>query len=485
MALTAKQEEILAALADQIDENDATEMISDLPDLTPGTGDIIMEGTGPDGQSGKFGLFNIIKSRDMKIAARRHDQTKATPLGEAWGNLDLLRELPGELGLGAYLTTDDRKSRKLDPTNHYKFADGTPAKLDGSMGQYMWCWRDMYYAWWVEGNHFYEGVSFSPIEKKNGECYRIPAGGTSALGNGVVDRTTNTLCSLISDDPRYRGGNNNVAYDGTHRTFLGKPATGIAMTNFSVYARKRGEGWESQWYVSRAVQEFLFRIIMGTRHSQSEFNPTKDANGLYSCGLGPGLTDVSSANWNAYNAYYPLVPTSAGVELGDGVGVAQYAIPNEDGSVFHTAKIPVFFGLKNLYGNLWTGVRGLITDAGPEVSSVYVAPSLYANYANDSIAGMIKAAELSRTESYIKKISMNKLCGMPTEGGASSATYYCDNHYVNHNTSQGLRCRLAGGSANDGAAAGAFVSHSHNAVAISTAHISGALCFFEEDPVMF
>jgi hypothetical protein len=481
MDFTQEQIVKLAALADAMD---GTAMIGDLPTLTPGTGDIIMEGTGPDGQSGKFGLFSIIKSRDMKIAARRWNQTQATPIGEAWGNIDLLRNLPAELGLGCYLTTDDRISKKLDPTNHYKFADGTPAALDGSLGQYMWCWRDMYYAWWVEGDYFYEGVSFNPIEKKNGECYRIPAGGTSALGNGVVDRTNLILCSLISDDPQYRGGNNNVAYDGTYRTFLGKPATSIAMTNFSVYARKRGEGWESQWYVSRAVQEYLFRIIMGTRNSQTALNPEKDANGLYQGGLGPGFTDVPSADWNTYNGYYPLVPTSAGVELGDSVGVAEYDIPNEDGSVFRNAKIPVFFGLKNLYGNLWTGVRGLITDAGPEISSVYVAPSLYANYANDSVEGMIKAAETYRTESYIKKLSMNKLCCMPTEGGASSSTFYCDYHYVNHNTSQGLRGRLAGSSASFGANAGAFVSGSAYAVAYSSSSFSAALCFFEEDPVM-
>ena len=254
------------------------------------------------------------------------------------------------------------------------------------------------------------------------------------------------------------------------------------MTNFSVYARKRGEGWESQWYVSRAVQEFLFRLIMGTRNSQSAFNATKDANGLYACGLGPGVTNIP--DWYGYNGYYPVIPTSAGVEMGDGVGEAQYAVLNEDGSTRYDAKIPVFFGLKNLYGNLWTGVRGLITDAGPEVSSVYVAPSLYAGYDNNSVAGMIKASETYRSESYIKKISMNKLCGMPTEGGATAATHYCDYHYVNHNSSQGLRCRLAGGSAYLGAAAGAFVSISNRAVADSYASISGALCFFEEDPVM-
>lgn len=442
MAFTEQEESKLRTVLSAFDNG---KRIADLPAASGGLEDYTVEVQDVSGESARLNLFHAISTVNKKIAIRRWDETKATPIGEAYGNLDFLRELPSVLGLGCYLVTDDRKRRKLDPTNHYKFADGSPAKLDGSDGQYMWCWNAHYYASWKEGNYFYEAVSLNPIEGV--ECYKIPAGGTSALGNAVLDRTTSTLCSLISDDPKYRGGGNQADWDGTYRSQLGKPVSAIAMTNCSVYARKRGEGWESQWYVSRAVQEYLFRLIMGTRNSQAEFNPVKDANGLYCCGLGIGLTDWSSADWSNYNGYYPLVPTSVGVELGDSVGVAEYDIPASDGTVFRVAKIPVFFGLKNLYGNLWTGVRGLITDAGAEKSFVYVAPSLYNNYSNDSVAGMIKAAEIYRTDGYIKKISMNKLCCMPTEPGATSATYYCDHHYANHNTSQGLRCRLVGGSA--------------------------------------
>lgn len=456
--------------------------IADLPLATGGLEDYTVEVQDAGGESARLNLLHAISVVNKKIAIRRWDETKSTPIGEAYGNIDFLRELPSVLGLGCYLVTDDRKRRKLDPTNHYKFADGSPAKLDGSDGQYMWCWNAHYYASWKEGNYFYEAVSLNPIEGV--ECYRIPAGGTSALGNAVLDRETNTLCSLISDDPKYRGGSNQANWDDTYRTQLGKPATGIDMRNTSAFARKRGEGWESQWYVSRAVQEYLFRLIMGTRHSQSDFKPEKDANGLYCCGLGLGVTTIGGSAWTEYNGVYPLIPTSAGVELGDGVGEVAYDIPGADGGVFQSVKIPVFFGLKNLYGNLWTGVRGLITDAGAEISSVYVAPSLYDNYANDSVAGMIKAAETYRTDGYIKKLSMNKLCCMPTEPGGSAATYYCDYHYVNHNNSQGLRCRLAGGSAFNGADAGAFVSYSYYTVSTSSANISGALCFFEEDPVI-
>lgn len=479
MAFTEQEESKVKTIIAAFDNG---KRIADLPLASGGLEDYTVEVQDAGGESARVNLFHAISIVNKKIAIRRWDETKGTPIGEAYGNIDFLRELPSVLGLGCYLVTDDRKRRKLDPTNHYKFADGSPAKLDGTDGQYMWCWNAHYYASWKEGNYFYEAVSLNPIEGV--ECYRIPAGGTSALGNAVLDRTTNTLCSLISDDPRYRGGGNQADWDGTYRTQLGKPVSGIAMTTCSVYARKRGEGWESQWYVSRAVQEYLFRLIMGTRNSQAAFNPEKDANGLYCCGLGAGVTNAVYSQWTDYNAVYPLIPTSAGVELGDGVGEAAYDVPAEDGSVFLATKIPVFFGLKNLYGNLWTGVRGLITDAGAEISSVYVAPSLYDNYANDSVAGMIKAAEIYRTDGYIKKISMNKLCCMPTEPGGSAATYYCDHHWVDHNKNQGLRCRLVGGSANNGAYAGAFCSYSYHAVATSSSNFSGALCFFEADPVI-
>ncbi len=480
MALTAAEEAKVKAMLTAFD---GAKRINELPLASGGIEDYTVEVQDATGESKKLPLYSAIGTANKRIAMRRWNETLSTPIGEAFGNIDFLRDLPSALGLGCYLVEDDRTRRKLDTTNHYRFDDGSPAALDGTMGQYMWCWNKHYYASWKEGNYFYEAVSLEPIEGK--ECYSIPAGGTSALGAGVVDRTNLTLCSLISDAPQYRGGGNNAELDGTYRTSLGKPTTVVRSDFFSTYARKRGEGWESSWYVARAVQEYLFRLIMGTRHSQSAFNPEKDVNGLYSCGMGAGVTGLTSAQWGEYNGWNPIIPTSAGVELGDSIGVATYEVPAADGGVFYTAEIPVFFGLKHLYGNLWDVVRGIITDAGTEKSLVYVAPSLYADQSNDSVAGMILATETYRAESYIKKISMNKLCCMPTEGGASITSYYGDCHYVDHTMTQGLRCRLAGGSARDGTAAGAVASHSSNTVSTSSSTISGSLCFFEEDPIMF
>jgi hypothetical protein len=296
-----------------------------------------------------------------------------------------------------------------------------------------------------------------------------------------MDRTNNLLCSLISDEAQYRGGNNNAAYDGTYRTFLGKAATSIVYGTFSTYARTRGVGWDANWYVAQAVTEYLFRIIMGTRNSQAPVNPEKDINGLYQGGLGNGVTTLSSAEWSTYNGSYPIIPTSAGVELGDGTGEVSYNIPAAEGT-FKTVQIPVFFGLKHLFGHLWKVVRGVQINAGSEKTEIYVTPSLYSGFDHTTIAGLIKTVEIPRADSYIKKISMNKLCGLPTETGASANTYYCDQLWSN--TSQGLRCRLSGGSANSGAAAGAGASIAYYAWSNANTYVSSPLCFFDEDVIM-
>jgi hypothetical protein len=485
MALTQQQEQILAEIADNYQN---AKNITDFP--TAEAGEIEQghcEIVTPAGENKKFNFFQAVHSKE--IACRRWNETLSTPTGEAWGNIDFLRALPSILGLGCYLVADDRTKRKLDPTNHYRFADGSPAELDGSMGQYMWCWDAHWFCTKKEGNYLYEAVS---LEKLSGwECYHIPAGGTSALGFGVMDRTNNKLCSLISEDARYRGGSNNANYDGTYRTMLGKPATAMAGRTFSTYARNRGLGWEAGWYVSRAVEEYLFRIIMGTRHSQAAFNPEKDANGLYQGGLGKGVTEFNYTTWGDKFGHYPIIPCAVGVELADGVGVVNYDVRDEDDAIIYTGGVPVFLGLKHLYGHLWRQIRGLIIDVEPEEigrTRTYVAPSMYDHVPtvdnDNTVAGMILASEQPRAEGYIKKQSMSKLCCTPTEVGGSSGTYFCDYWYSYWQLAYGLRCRLAGGSAYNGADAGAFLSNANSAVAVSGANYSAPLCFFTEDPVM-
>ena len=266
------------------------------------------------------------------------------------------------------------------------------------------------------------------------------------------------------------------------------PATNISTTYFGTYARRRGdgEGWEANWFVARFVVEFLLEIIMGTENSQEAFNNLKDANGLYQGGFGTGVTDMP--DWVNYNGSYPVIPTSIGLEAGDGVFLVEYKLPQSkiaEGDTYKTFNVPVFFGLVGAgYGHLWQWVRGLIMDAGEEKSLVYVAPSMYAAYDPNTVAGKIMVAECPQVPGYIKRKSYHGLCCMPTEIGGSSTVRYSDNFSTSAETSKGLYVRAAGGGAASGSGepAGASCTRVTFADSYAYSYCSAPLCYFEEDP---
>ena len=473
---------------------EAYENAKRINDLEPANGELSamrIEVMDSSGETRSMELERAVAEAGNPVAGRWWDKTLATTKAGGWhGSLDALRQLPATLGLGRYLVTDDRQMRKLDPLGSQRFEDGSPAALDGSMGQCMWCWsRGWYFTLWSEGNREYWDITLKPIPGK--KSIYIPAGGTSWLGAGVMDRTTQMLCSVISDDERYRGGSgvsrgdaneNHPGLDTPQVTMLGMPATAISTTNFGAYARKRGEGWEANWFVAQAAVQILLAVIMGERNMQAAYNPEKDADGLYQGGFGAGVTTMSDADWNKYNGYYPLVPTSVGVDMGDRTGLVEYSIPAsanaEDQTVpARTFQVPCFFGLMHAgFGNLWRWVRGLIISLREnETAEVFVARSLYAGYDPNSTEGMIKVAEMPTTAGYIKRISMEGLCCIPTEVGGSSVTYFADWLYRNPPETVGLRVRAAGGSANNGTNAGPFATNTNNTATTANANYSSPL----------
>lgn len=433
---------------------------------------------------------------DPDIAGRVWNEDNATSKAEShYGSLKALRDLPKRLGLGRYLVTDDRQKFKLHPNDSHKYLDGSPAALDGSEGQCMWCWNGFYANIWHEGSRLIKAVTFDgPVGGETSVW--IPAGGISWLGAGVMDRTNNILCSVINDSEQFRGGSgvainpdiysNAPAADSPQITMLGMPATNISTTNFGTYARKRGEGWEANWFVARFVVEFLFEVIMGTENSQEAFSALKDANGLYQGGFGTGVTDMP--NWNVYNGFYPVIPTSVGLEAGDGVCLVPYSLPQTDGAegeAYKTFNVPVFFGLVGAgFGHLWQWTRGLIMDAGEEKSLVYVTPSMYADYDPNTVADKILVAECPRVYGYIKRKSYQGLCCMPTEVGSSGTIRFADYFSTDAATSKGLRLRAVGGRADHRANAGESCTYASGAADYEEIYFSAPLCYFEEDPVI-
>lgn len=430
----------------------------------------------------KFGFVPVSMVTQGGYACRRWGMTKSTPVGEAYGNIDYLRELPSLLGLGCYLVDKNHGRRKLDPTNHYKFATGETAKLDGSMGDYMWGWgTKWYYSWWVEGNYYYEAASLKPIPGH--ENYVIPVASTSALGVSVVDRENLELVSVVNNSAKYRGGTNDATKDSAFDSFLGQAATNLDAATFGSYARKKGDGWEAYWYAHSAVIGILFRIIFGTRNVQAAYNANKDANGLYQGGLGAGVT----GGWPASFKDRPFLPTSVGIELGDKCGVVTAQVRNSSGNIEKTYNVPVFFGLKNCFGYLGRFGRGeLINKTAGGGGDFYVVPRIYSTYSMNSLSGLVKAGSIPATSNagweFIQEVSMNRLGHFPTVCGAQAteSTYYCD-ALNNNNAVSGLLVPYRGGNANHAGNYGPEYFLANSAVSSAYAYCGSPLCESAED----
>lgn len=123
-------------------------------------------------------------------------------------------------------------------------------------------------------------------------------------------------------------------------------------------------------------------------------------------------------------------------------------------------------------------------DAGEEKSEVYVSRSMFAAFDPSTVNDKIKVAECPQTEGYIKRISYQGLCCMPTEVGGSPTNNYPDYFYTNAKTSKGLRVRAAGGDAYVGTHAGAFYANSTDAAAVAGADYSSPLYFARYKPEM-
>ncbi|EJW91711.1 hypothetical protein EVA_20178 [gut metagenome] len=394
----------------------------------------------------KVGWINASHMIKGGYACRRWNINHSSPVGEAVGNIEYLRKLPGLLGLGCYLVDKNHTRRKLDPTNHYKLATGEPAKLDGSMGDYMWGWgTKWYYAWWREGSYFYEAASLNPIPGK--ENYVIPVASVSAIGPATVDRTSMELASVINTTAQYRGGDNNAALDSAFNTQLGRAACKMTAAQAGEYARKKGEGWEAGWYAHHAAIAALFRIIFGTRNMQDAVKPDKDANGLYQGGLGIGASNFGAwyANKDEYNLY-PCIPTDAAVDMADGCGEKVIKVKLKAGTTVDV-RVPVFFGLKNFFAYMYHWERGILINKKTDGSGeVFVTPKLYSSYSITSLAGMTKVSEVPAAKKansweYVSQISMQNLCHKPTVTEATASTYYADGYY-NNNDKAGLRVPL-------------------------------------------
>lgn len=373
----------------------------------------------------------------------------------------------------------------LHATDSTKRDTGAAANLTGADGQVMVEIPKHYRKFEFDGTDLIALISEYPLPG----FHEVPKMYRSAY-EATVDRTvaaTPKLASVVNTTAAFRGGNNNTAYDGTYRSFLGLPATGISLTNFRNYARNRGtaglngKGWNCDLYAAQLATYWLFVIEYANLNSQAAYNAATDENGYKQGGLGDGVTTMSSGNWSTYNGYYPVVPCGVTNSLGNNTGVVPHTIDNETG-VSYTFNVPSYRGIENPFGHIWSWTDGCKCEIQSEeaggLSKFYVCDDP-AQFQDSSYNGYDYRGDLPRKEGYVKRIMGGEFGeNMPVEVGGGSTTYFADYFYTNIPTSgTAMRGVLFGGGAYSGAFAGLSFANTAYAATITSAYFGSRLCF--------
>lgn len=480
MALTAAQEQTLVQIIEAFQNG---KRLSDLPDVK-GTNpfDLLVEVLDTDGESKKAALASLLPYLEEQCSyGAERSLSVSSPTCTRIGDVTLHKSLPIHSRLKGCLLDDNG-----DVTEYLAPNDWTGQTRDGSRGQVMVEIPLHYRKFSYEGGMFRVRLSELPLPG----YHQVPKMYISAY-EATVQRTGNKLSSVVNDSVDFRGGNNNATWDGTYRSLLGLPATGISRTNFRNYARNRKAGsteWNCMTYEAQKALYWLFVVEYATLNTQAAYNPELTAEGFRQGGLGAGVTDLNGSKWSAFNGYYPFIPCGFTDSLGNGTGVVPFTMPDEydpDATAPVVTNVPRYRGIENPFGHIWQWTDGInvrisptVENGGDGLSKVFVCKDP-AKFNDTNYEGYSHVGNEARNEGYVKEIIGGEFGEiMPAVcSGAGSTTYFCDYHYTNIPTKETLRGVLFGGRSNDGAYAGLAFADSIHAPSSTYALFGSRLCF--------
>ena len=415
---------------------------------------------------------------------RKHVNS-SNPEGEPVGNLFRLARMQSILKLGGYMVKNDHSRKKLSLSDHRFYEeDGSAVVFTGAHGHYHWgSGVEMWYGSWIEDGFEYEVFDDRIIPGH--PCVKIPIFSVSASGRCAIDRTNLQLVDYISEDARYRGGNNEASWDGTWRSLLGMPVSNIPIGTLTGYARKNGNLWFSNERVAIFIVGALMRVFFHNANIQADFVEGVDERGLHRGGLGMGVLYDNDIQWGdrAYNPYFKM---SVGIEKGDFTGLISYTITKSDGTTKTVTGMPCFMGLKNWSQSLWIMTEDeLLVCNSNKTQSLYVkkvidgtAPSLSGT--SDMVLAATCPAHDSGSWSYIKQTTKAYLSGAPIVDGGTNDTFMCDGYYNPAVTDGSVRGAIRLGGASDGDGAGSCLLYGYGAPSHADAGGGAVLCEFTE-----
>lgn len=411
------------------------------------------------------------------------DTSVASAAGTRLGRSELHANLPIQSKMRRCVLKDDGTvNYYLHDTNSALKSTGAASVLDGTDGQVMVEIPAHYRRFETEGTKQRAYISEYPLPGFK----LVPKMYISAY-EATVDRTNTKLASVVNLTAQYRGGNNNSSLDAEESTQLGKPATGISLTNFRTYARNRNGDtyWNCYTYEAHKTLTWLYYIEYASRYAQDTFHEELDENGYHFGGLGPGASTLNGTNWNAFNGYNPVIPCGTTNSLGNKTGVVTYNMPASYGSGSDTIAVASYRGVENPFAHLfkWTdGALFLIQSANDGGKSLIYTCDDPASYASTVGTGYKEIGEMARNEGYAKVMVFGEDGDIfPLSIGGSSTTYLTDYFYTSiPDSGVSTRGLLLGGHAIYGALCGfAYVDSSYTP-SDTGANVGSRLCYMCE-----
>ena len=290
------------------------------------------------------------------------DTASSSPDGVRVGNIQLHRELPIQSKMRGVIL--DNNGGIKDYLNNSNWGNINIEYLTESvMTEIPEHWCKLY----QNGTKFRMMLSAIPLPG-----YRhIDQFYISSFESGI-DRGSSTLISSYgvgSTNVNKRGGNNTAEWDGTYRSLLGRPVTGLNMDELRQAARKRGSGWEMYTYEAHKTLFWLFAVEYATLNSQKPFNAQKDANGFSQGGLGDGA--INLPNSGTFNQNNPVVPCGITSSLGNNSGIVDYTVYDAEIASHNGKQYMTKYGARSLNRLSETNALVLVTCYGNQRIMIY------------------------------------------------------------------------------------------------------------------
>jgi hypothetical protein len=391
------------------------------------------------------------------------------------GNPQLHRELPVQSAMRGCLLSDGGSVIEYLPED-----DWTSATRDGSRGQVMVEIPAHYRCITLLNGILSVLISMLPLPG----YVRIERAYVSAY-EATLQRSTEKLASVVNATTDYRGGNNNASWDGTYRSFLGKPACQFSRIAGRNYARARKANsceWNILTYHVYKTLYWLFVTEYASLNIQDEFNDELTADGYRQGGLGDGATTLNGSKWNAFNGYRPFIPCGHTDSLGNRSGIVPFSMPEEYDTTSLVVNVPRYRGIENFFGHLWKLVDGILVlvspteaNGGTNLTHVFTATNP-AIFSDETIDRHTFISAMARTSGYIKSIATTGDI-IPTATGASATTFFRDYFSITLPNEESLFSIMYGGSANTGTQAGISATRLMTGLSYNGTSAGTRLCF--------